>query len=88
MLPKTKLNSIEILISKTLINSNYSHEEVVLINNILKEYDDMEEKKNGRIMLSSKCAVCDSKKSKFVKDQKASAILSSLVIKIPLCKIP
>ena len=44
MLPKTKLNSIEILICKTLIDSNYSHEEVVLINNMLKEYDDMEEK--------------------------------------------
>ena len=44
--------------------------------------------KNGRILFSSKCAVCDSKKSKFIKDQKASAILSSLVIKIPLCKIP
>ena len=44
--------------------------------------------KNGRIMFSSKCAVCDSKKSKFIKDQKASAILSSLVIKISLRKIP
>ena len=31
--------------------------------------------KNGRIMLSSKCAVCDSKKSKFVKQQEASGLL-------------
>ena len=44
--------------------------------------------KNGRILFSSKCAVCDSKKSKFIKDQKASAILSSLVINISLRKIP
>ena len=29
--------------------------------------------KNGKIMLS-KCAVCDSKKSKFIKEQEASGI--------------
>ena len=28
--------------------------------------------KNGRIMLLSKCAVCDNKKSKFTKKQEAS----------------
>ena len=38
-------------------------------------------KKNGRIMLLSKCAGCDSKKSKFVKKQEASGLLSSLGIK-------
>ena len=40
--------------------------------------------KNGRINLLSKCAVCDSKKSKFVKDQEASGLVSSLGIKLPL----
>ena len=40
--------------------------------------------KSGRIMLLSKYAVCDSKKSKFVK----SALLSSLGIIIPLNKTP
>ena len=44
--------------------------------------------KNGRIMLSSKCAVCDSKKSKFTKEWKASGLLSSLEIKTLLNKIP
>ena len=35
--------------------------------------------KNGRIMLLSNCAVCDSKKSKFIKEQEASSgLLSSL----------
>ena len=34
--------------------------------------------KNGRIMLLSKWAVCDSKKSKFIKQQEASRLLSSL----------
>ena len=44
--------------------------------------------KNGRIMLLSKCAACERKKSKFIKEQEASALLSSLGIKIPLTKIP
>ena len=34
--------------------------------------------KNRKIMLLSKCAVCDSKKSKFIKKQEASGLLSSL----------
>ena len=44
--------------------------------------------KNGRIMLLLKCAVWDSKKSKFIKNQEASGLLSSLGIKTPLSKIP
>ena len=44
--------------------------------------------KNRRIMLLSKCAVCDSKKSKFMKQQEASGLLSSLGIKTPLSKMP
>ena len=43
MSSKSKLNSIEVLISKALMNSNISHNEFVLINNILKKYDDMKE---------------------------------------------
>ena len=42
LLAKSKLNSIEVLISKALINSNISHEEFVLINN-LKEFCDLKE---------------------------------------------
>ena len=41
---KSKLNSIEVLISKALICSNISSDEFVLINNVLKEYGDMKEK--------------------------------------------
>ena len=44
--------------------------------------------KNGRIMLLSKCAVCDSKNSKFIKDQEDSGLITSLGIKKPLNKIP
>ena len=41
LLAKTKSISIEVLISKALINSNISHDEYVLINDALKEYNDM-----------------------------------------------
>ena len=43
---------------------------------------------NGKLMILSKCAICGSKKSKFIKKQEAKGILSSLGIKIPLSKIP
>ena len=43
LLEKSKLNSIEVLISKALINSVISHDEFVLINNVLKAYDEMKE---------------------------------------------
>ena len=43
--------------------------------------------KNGRIMLLSKCTVCDSKKSKYIKQQEASGLLSNVGIKTPLSKI-
>ena len=39
-------------------------------------------------MLSSNCAVCGSKKSKFIKEQEASGILSSLGIRTPLTQVP
>ena len=39
-------------------------------------------------MLFSKCAQCDNKKLKFIKEQEASGLLSSLGIKTPLCKNP
>ena len=43
------LTSIEVLISNALIDSRISHDELVLINNVLKEYDEItEEKKNLR----------------------------------------
>ena len=43
MLAKTKLNTIEVLISKSLIYSNISHAKFVLVNNVIKEYDDKKE---------------------------------------------
>ena len=46
MLAKNKLNGIEILISKPLIDSYIVHDEFVLINNVLKKYDNMKQKFN------------------------------------------
>ena len=43
LLVKSKLNSIEILISKDLINSVINHDEFILINNVIKEYNKMKE---------------------------------------------
>ena len=41
MLAKTKVNEIEVLISKALINSYISRDEFVPVNNLLKIFDDM-----------------------------------------------
>ena len=42
------LTSIEVLISNALIDSRISHDELVLINNVLKEYDEITRKKELR----------------------------------------
>ena len=38
---KDKLNTIEVLISKALIDSYISHDEFALVNNVLREYYEM-----------------------------------------------
>ena len=42
---------------------------------------------NGRTMLLSKCAICNSKKSKFIKNQDAKGLLRNLGIRTPLSKV-
>ena len=44
--------------------------------------------KNNRLLMQSKCSVCGTKKSRFVKEQDAKGLLSNLEIKTPLSKIP
>ena len=40
-------------------------------------------------MILSKCVICGSKKSKFIKEQEAKGLLSNLgIIRTPLSKIP
>ena len=43
---------------------------------------------NGMIMILSKCAISNSKKSKFINHQKAKELLSKLGSKTSLSKIP
>ena len=38
--------------------------------------------------MRSQCSICGNKKSRFVKEQEAKGILSSLGIRTPLSKIP
>ena len=42
--------------------------------------------KNGKLNLSSECAVCGNKKSRFMKEQETEGLLSNLGIKTPLRK--
>ena len=43
---------------------------------------------NVKTMILSKCAICDCKKSRFIKEQEAKGLLRKLGIKTPLNKIP
>ena len=43
---------------------------------------------NGRTMVLSKCAICNSKKLRFIKNQEAKGLLSNLGVKILLSKVP
>ena len=43
---------------------------------------------NGRKTILAKCAICGSKKSRFIKDQEAKGLLSNLGVKTPLSKVP
>ena len=42
---------------------------------------------NGRTMVLSKCAICGSKKSRFIKNQEAKGLLSNLGVRTPLIKV-
>ena len=43
---------------------------------------------NGRTMMWSKCAICGSKKARFIKNQEAKGLLSNLGLRTPLSKVP
>ena len=43
---------------------------------------------NSKTTILSKCAICGSKKSKFIKEQQAKGLLSNLGLRTPLNKIP
>ena len=39
-------------------------------------------------MILSKCAICRTKKSRFIKNQEAKGLLNNLGIRAPLSKVP
>ena len=43
---------------------------------------------NCKSMILSKCAICGSKKSRFIKNQEAKGLLSNSGIRTPLSKVP
>ena len=43
---------------------------------------------NGKAMILSKCTICGSKKSRFIKNQEEKGLLSNLGIKTLLSKVP
>ena len=43
---------------------------------------------NDKIIILSKCKICNNKKFKFINQQEAKGLLSKLGIKTPLGKIP
>ena len=44
--------------------------------------------RQNRLMIQSNCATCGSKKSRFIKEQKALGILSNSGIRAPLNQVP
>ena len=44
--------------------------------------------RNGKMMILSKCAICGSKKSKFINKQEAKGLLSKSGIEAPFSKLP
>ena len=43
---------------------------------------------NNKTMILSKCPICGSRKSRFIKNQEAKGLLSNLGIRTPLNKVP
>ena len=52
LLAKSPVNRIEVLISKALIDSNISNDELVLINNVIKKFYDMKEEIKKNLMIN------------------------------------
>ena len=44
--------------------------------------------RQNRSMIQSNCAICDSKKSRFIKEHQAMGLLSNLGIRTPLSQVP
>ena len=56
-------------------------------NNIVTYFDCFGVDHIPKEMILSKCAICGSKKSRFIKNQEAKGLLSKLGIRTPLSKV-
>ena len=90
LLAKSKLNSIEVLISMVLIDSNISHDEFILINNVPKEFYDIKKeikKFNSKfkpdIRMLSYCLKC--RKNTGGKNQKVVTIKNGRIMLLSKC---
>ena len=99
MLTRSKLNSVESKISEALINNETSHEDSMMFITAEKKYRECKKDtkninlrvsstSNRRTMILSKCAICGSKKSTFIKNEEAKVLLSNLGVRTPLSKVP
>ena len=43
---------------------------------------------NSKTMILSKCAICGSKRSRFIKNQESKGLVSNLGVRTPLSKVP
>ena len=43
---------------------------------------------NSKTMILSKCEICGSKRSRFIKNQEAKGLVSNLGVRTPLSKVP
>ena len=69
---------------------SYIKNNVIILSEVQKNAEsknpEMTKTNKGKIILISRCTVCDNKKLRFIKNQEASRLLSSL--ELPLSKIP
>ena len=72
-----------------------SSQEVILKSYCLKYRKDTENinprvsnTSNGKTMILSKCAICGSKKYRFIKNLEAEGLLTNLGLRTPLNKVP
>ena len=84
----------------SLLNFKICRQKSKVVSNILKtniltyclkckrNTEKKDKTKNGRVIISSKCPICGSKKSIFMKEQEAKGLLSNLGIKTSLSEIP
>ena len=51
LLAKSMLNSIEVLISRGLMDSYFNHYEFVLVNNVLREYNNIDLNNSSKVLI-------------------------------------